>query len=96
MACPQNSAVVRWSKDPNVLLLLTQALFSRLTFQFLASSHVYGFSAYPLIDGGEDVDLTLDNAQDYIDRTMDFMFHSGIRKQVEALRGNAFATIFWQ
>lgn len=57
---------------------------------------MYGFSAYPLIDGGEDVDLTLDNAQDYIDRTMDFMFHSGIRKQVEALRGNAFATIFWQ
>nr|CAB3252456.1 E3 ubiquitin-protein ligase HECTD1 [Phallusia mammillata] len=64
-----------------------------LAFQFLPSSSVYGYSSHPLVDGGEDVDLTLENARDYIDLTLDFVLHSGIRKQMEAMR-EGFCSVF--
>ncbi|XP_076816720.1 E3 ubiquitin-protein ligase HECTD1-like isoform X3 [Clavelina lepadiformis] len=64
-----------------------------LTFQFAPSSSIYGYSSYALVEGGDDVDVTIDNARQYIDLTLDFCFHSGIRKQMEAFK-EGFSRVF--
>ena len=56
--------------------------------QYLPSSNLYGFSQHPLVDEGEDIDLTIHNIQQYVDLHLDFMLSSGIEKQIDALRGN--------
>ncbi|XP_076818011.1 E3 ubiquitin-protein ligase HECTD1-like [Clavelina lepadiformis] len=57
-----------------------------LTFQFAPSSSIYGYSSYALVEDGDDVDVTIDNARQYMDLTLDFCFHSGIHKQMEAFK----------
>ncbi|KAK3734839.1 hypothetical protein QZH41_011760, partial [Actinostola sp. cb2023] len=55
-----------------------------LTFQYSPSSKVYGFEAIDLIPHGEEVLLTLDNAETYIELVTDMCLYSGIRKQMDA------------
>uniref|UniRef100_H2Z0Z7 E3 ubiquitin-protein ligase n=1 Tax=Ciona savignyi TaxID=51511 RepID=H2Z0Z7_CIOSA len=57
-----------------------------LTLQFLPTSSVYKFTSYPLVEGGERVDLTLQNARQYVDLTINFYFELGLRKQMAAFR----------
>ena len=70
--------------------------------QYLPSSSLYGFQQYPLIEGGEDIDLTIHNVRQYVDLHLDFMLSNGIEKQIDAVRGNdwwqtAFTSeVFWR
>lgn len=58
-----------------------------LTFQYLPSSKVYGYSAVDLKPNGEYEEVTIDNVEEYIELVMDFCLHTGIKKQMEAFRG---------
>jgi len=57
-----------------------------LTFQYLPTSKVYGFSAADLKPFGEDTEVNLDNIEEYIELMLDFCLHSGIAKQMNELR----------
>ena len=48
---------------------------------------MYQYTSFPLCPGGEEIELTLANARTYIDLTLNFCFHDGIRKQMEAFQG---------
>jgi len=67
---------------------------SRLSFVYNPPSSVYNFTSYPLCEVGQDIELTLDNARSYIDLTLDFCFNTGLRKQMDALRGKKFIKDF--
>lgn len=45
-----------------------------------------GFDEIELKLGGKDEYVTLDNLQDYIDLTMHYMFHEGIKVQIQAFK----------
>uniref|UniRef100_H2Z101 E3 ubiquitin-protein ligase n=1 Tax=Ciona savignyi TaxID=51511 RepID=H2Z101_CIOSA len=47
---------------------------------------LFSFTSYPLVEGGERVDLTLQNARQYVDLTINFYFELGLRKQMAAFR----------
>ena len=54
--------------------------------QYLPSSSVYGYEAYPLVAGGADVDVTIHNIREYIELTLNFIFNKGITSQINAIR----------
>lgn len=58
-----------------------------ITFQYLPTSKVYAFNSVELKPFGADVELNVDNVEEYIDLMLDFCLHTGIRKQMEAFRG---------
>ena len=58
-----------------------------LTFQYLPPSKIYGFSAVNLKPNGEHEEVTIDNVEEYFELMIDFCLHSGIRKQMEAFKG---------
>lgn len=43
-------------------------------------------SGAPVIRGGEDVDVTLDNVQDYVDAVTTSWLHAGLMPQADAFR----------
>lgn len=43
--------------------------------------------------GGEDEEVTLDNLDDYIESLCDFVLHSGIQRQLQAMK-QGFSTVF--
>jgi len=58
-----------------------------LTFEHATSSaRVFGYDSVELIPGGACVAVTVDNVEDYVDRTVDFILNKGIRRQMESLR----------
>lgn len=64
-----------------------------LTFSYLPSSSVYGFTSADLIPNGSNIDVTLDNVEDYCDALMNFCVHEGIAKQLEAFH-SGFSQVF--
>lgn len=65
-----------------------------LTFQYCPPSRVYGFAAVDLKPNGELEDVTIDNVEEYIELMMDFILHTGIKKQMDAFRGALFRNSF--
>lgn len=57
-----------------------------LNFQYSPPSKVYGFAAVDLVANGEHEAVTIHNLEDYIQSTLDFVLHEGIRKQMNAFR----------
>ncbi|GIY38730.1 e3 ubiquitin-protein ligase HECTD1, partial [Caerostris extrusa] len=57
-----------------------------LTFQYFPPSKVYGFTAIDLKPGGENLEVSLDNVEEYVELMTDFCLHTGIRKQMEAFK----------
>ncbi|XP_054154199.1 E3 ubiquitin-protein ligase HECTD1-like [Oppia nitens] len=57
-----------------------------LTFQYYPPSRVFGYSAVDLKPNGELEDVTIDNVEEYVELMMDFILHTGIKKQMDAFR----------
>lgn len=64
-----------------------------LSFSYLPSSSVYGFTSADLIPNGNNIDVTLDNVEDYCEALMNFCVHEGISKQLEAFH-SGFSQVF--
>ncbi|BES94932.1 Sad1 / UNC-like C-terminal [Nesidiocoris tenuis] len=63
------------------------------TFTYLPSSSIFQFSGADLVSNGSDIEVTMENIEDYIDLTIDFCLEKGISRQMEAFR-NGFSTVF--
>ncbi|XP_049940581.1 E3 ubiquitin-protein ligase Ufd4 isoform X3 [Schistocerca serialis cubense] len=57
-----------------------------LTFQYLPGSRDFGFTAIDLVRDGADVEVTLDNVEEYAELTTNFCLERGIARQLEAFR----------
>jgi len=57
-----------------------------LSFQYSPSSAVYQYENIELKPGGADEVVTIHNVEEYIDRTVDWVFVRGVRAQLESLR----------
>jgi E3 ubiquitin-protein ligase HECTD1 len=58
-----------------------------LTFEFSSpSASVFGYEAVELKAGGASMAVTVENVEEYVERTLDFALNKGIRRQMEALR----------
>ncbi|XP_046664774.1 E3 ubiquitin-protein ligase HECTD1 isoform X3 [Homalodisca vitripennis] len=57
-----------------------------ITFTYLPSSKVYGFNSVDLVSNGSDIEVRLDNLEEYLELTTKFMLETGIARQMEALR----------
>lgn len=55
-----------------------------LTFSYLPSSKVYSYSAVDLVPNGSNIDVTINNVEEYVDLTMRFCLQDGLTKQLEA------------
>jgi len=64
-----------------------------LTFQYSPSSSIYKFQHIDLVDGGGDMDVSIHNLEEYIERTVEWCLHTGIAKQVDALK-DGFNAVF--
>jgi E3 ubiquitin-protein ligase HECTD1 len=64
-----------------------------LTFTYLPSSKVYGYSAAELIPNGANVDVTINNVEEYCDLTIKFCLQDGIAKQLDAFH-KGFCEVF--
>lgn len=64
-----------------------------ITFAYLPSSKVFGFSGAELISNGADIEVILDNVEEYVDTTTKFCLELGIARQMEALR-SGFCRVF--
>ena len=58
-----------------------------LSFTFNPSSRVYGYDEVELCTNGSQIDVTLDNVEQYIEATVDFCLHTGIQRQINAFTG---------
>ncbi len=62
-----------------------------ITFEYAPSSRVFGFDSTELRPGsgggGAAEALTANNADEYVERTLEFALDRGIRRQMEAFRG---------
>ncbi|KAK5058768.1 hypothetical protein LTR84_011032 [Exophiala bonariae] len=52
-----------------------------------------GYPGIELVENGQDVALTMENVQDYVDKVLDLSLGSGVRRQVEAFQ-NGFSQVF--
>lgn len=64
-----------------------------LTFNYLPSSKVYDCSSIDLIPNGSNVDVNLDNLEEYCELTINFCLQSGIAKQLDAFH-DGFSKVF--
>lgn len=64
-----------------------------LTFCYLPSSKVYGYDSADLIPNGSQIDVTIENVEEYCDLTINFCLQNGIAKQLEAFY-NGFSQVF--
>lgn len=64
-----------------------------LTFTYLPSSNVYGYTAVDLVENGSDIDVTIDNLEEYCDLTLNFCLERGIAKQLDAFH-RGFSQVF--
>uniref|UniRef100_A0A8D8T0U6 E3 ubiquitin-protein ligase n=1 Tax=Cacopsylla melanoneura TaxID=428564 RepID=A0A8D8T0U6_9HEMI len=64
-----------------------------LTFTYLPSSAVYAYTHADLMSNGSDVDVSIENVEEYMDRLTDFCLESGISRQIEAFRAG-FSRVF--
>lgn len=64
-----------------------------LTFTYLPSSKVYGYSAAELIPNGANIDVTINNVEEYCDLTIKYCLQDGIAKQLDAFH-KGFCEVF--
>ncbi|XP_063240551.1 E3 ubiquitin-protein ligase HECTD1 isoform X2 [Bacillus rossius redtenbacheri] len=65
-----------------------------ITFTYLPSSAAtFGFPACDLAPGGGDIEVSMDNVEEYIDLTTSFCLERGIARQLEAF-GAGFSRVF--
>lgn len=64
-----------------------------LTFTYLPSSTVYEYNSVDLIENGSDIDVTIDNLEEYCDLTLKFCLERGIAKQLDAFH-RGFSQVF--
>lgn len=64
-----------------------------LTFSYLPTSSVYGFTAADLLPNGSNIDVTIDNLEEYCDLTINYCLEKGIAKQLEAFH-RGFSQVF--
>ncbi|XP_054264078.1 E3 ubiquitin-protein ligase HECTD1-like [Macrosteles quadrilineatus] len=57
-----------------------------ITFNYLPGSKVYGFNSVDLVNNGSDIEVGLDNLEEYLELTTQFILETGITRQMEALR----------
>ncbi|XP_071056058.1 E3 ubiquitin-protein ligase Ufd4 isoform X3 [Onthophagus taurus] len=55
-----------------------------LTFSYSPSSNVFGFSAVELVPNGADIEVNIENVEEYAELTSDFTLDKGIARQLEA------------
>lgn len=68
--------------------------YCSLTFCYNPPSSIYGYTAHNLKPDGSEISVTIDNAEDYIKQVTDFCLHSGIKKQMEAFKGEIEIKVF--
>lgn len=64
-----------------------------LTFTYLPSSRVYGYSAAELIPNGNNIDVDINNVEEYCDLTIKFCLQDGLAKQLDAFH-KGFCEVF--
>lgn len=64
-----------------------------LTFTYLPSSTLHAYSSVDLIENGSDIDVTIDNLEEYCDLTLKFCLEQGIAKQLDAFH-RGFSQVF--
>lgn len=64
-----------------------------LTFTYLPSSKVYGYEAAELVPNGNNIDVTINNVEEYCDLTIKFCLQDGLAKQLEAFH-RGFCEVF--
>lgn len=64
-----------------------------LTFTYLPSSIVYGYTAADLLPNGSKIDLTINNVEEYCDLTLKFCLQDGLSKQLDAFH-KGFCEVF--
>lgn len=64
-----------------------------LTFTYLPSSSVYEYTSVDLIENGSNIDVTIDNLEEYCDLTLKFCLERGIAKQLDAFH-HGFSQVF--
>lgn len=64
-----------------------------LTFTYSPSSSVYGYEYAELIPNGGDVDVTINNLEEYCEAVMNFCLQDGIAKQLDAFH-RGFCEVF--
>ncbi|XP_050321307.1 E3 ubiquitin-protein ligase Ufd4 isoform X1 [Bactrocera neohumeralis] len=64
-----------------------------LTFTYLPSSSVYGYPYAELVPNGANIDVTLNNLEEYCDLLINYVLQDGIAKQLEAFH-RGFCEVF--
>lgn len=64
-----------------------------LTFTYLPSSKVYGYTAAELIPNGANIDVDIKNVEEYCDLTIKFCLQDGLAKQLDAFH-KGFCEVF--
>lgn len=64
-----------------------------LTFTYLPSSCVYGYDVAELMPNGTNIDVTIDNLEQYCELTINFCLENGIARQLNAFH-HGFSQVF--
>lgn len=64
-----------------------------LTFTYLPSSKVYGYESADLLPNGSNIDVTINNVEEYCDLTIKYCLQDGLGKQLEAFH-RGFCEVF--
>nr|CAD7263991.1 unnamed protein product [Timema shepardi] len=64
-----------------------------ITFTYQPSSRAFGFSVAELAPSGSDMEVTLDNLEEYVDLTTSFCLEQGVARQMESFRAG-FSRVF--
>ena len=64
-----------------------------LTFTYLPSSSVYGYEYAELVPNGADIDVTINNLEEYCESLISFSLQDGIAKQLDAFH-RGFCEVF--
>jgi E3 ubiquitin-protein ligase HECTD1 len=64
-----------------------------LVFQYSPPSKVYGYDAINLKQNGDNISVSIDNADEYIDLILKFVLKDGIIKQIKSFK-NGFDSVF--
>lgn len=64
-----------------------------LTFTYLPSSEVYGYESVSLVPNGADIEVTIENIEEYAELTTTFCLDHGIARQLEAFH-KGFCEVF--
>lgn len=64
-----------------------------ITFTYLPSSNIFGFSSVELVSNGADIEVNIENIEEYADSTIHFGLDKGVARQLEAFY-NGFSMVF--